>query len=120
MERRIYYDEVEGLIVEWLETTSTLLLDMRTNKRFQKRSSAWKFRTLEDVALVVNPCDLSSEQAVQDNTMEAEEIKDENDPAFFPLMLHVLSSVPVVLHAVGGDGSPLDIGARLYMSSYFR
>eukprot|EP00268_Persea_americana_P031034 TRINITY_DN3011_c0_g1_i2.p1 TRINITY_DN3011_c0_g1~~TRINITY_DN3011_c0_g1_i2.p1 ORF type:complete len:1106 (-),score=254.73 TRINITY_DN3011_c0_g1_i2:667-3984(-) len=120
MERRIYYDEVEGLIVEWLETTSTLLLDMRTNKRFQKRSSSWKFRTLEDVALVVNPCDLSSEQAVQDSTMEAEEIQDENDPAFFPLMLHVLSSVPVVLHAVGGDGSPLDIGARLYMSSYFR
>lgn len=119
MERRIYYDEIEGLIIEWLETTSTLVLDLRTNKRFQKRSSSGKCRTLEDAALVVNPCDLSSEQSLQDNTKEAEAIQDGNYPAVFPLTLQVLSSVPVVLYAVGGDGSPLDIGARLYMSSYF-
>ncbi|PWZ26166.1 DIS3-like exonuclease 2 [Zea mays] len=32
MEQRIYYDEVEGLSVEWLEVTGTLVLDACRNK----------------------------------------------------------------------------------------
>lgn len=40
-------------------------------------------------------------------------------PAAFPLVLHHLSSVQVALHAVGGDDGPVDIGVRLYASSYF-
>lgn len=121
MERRIYYDEVEGLIVEWLETTSTLVLDIFRNKRLLKKSNPGKYRSLEDVAWVVNPYDLSSETAVCGSSIEnGDKVEDENSPAVFPLTLQLQSSVPVVLHAVGGDGNPLDIGARLYLSSYFR
>ncbi|XP_077214162.1 ribonuclease II/R family protein [Tasmannia lanceolata] len=138
MERRIYYDDVDGLIVEWLETTSTLVLGLCTNKRFQKRGGPGKYRRLEDVALVVNPCDLNSDQVVVEESnhkVETTQVgptrvapkgtlgvseKNGTDPAVFPLTLRLLSYVPIVLHAVGGDCGPLDIGARLYLSSYFR
>lgn len=39
------------------------------------------------------------------------------EPAVFPLTVRILSTISVVLHAVGGNG-PHDIGARLYVSSY--
>ncbi|KAL5992396.1 hypothetical protein ACLOJK_013313 [Asimina triloba] len=138
MERRIYYDEVEGLIVEWLETTSTLVLDLCANKKFPRRGSAGKYRALEEVVLVVSPSDLNANALLKDllhekgennakgasNAMQvnkpAVSDKDEPCPAVFPLTLHHLSSVPVALHAVGGDGSPFDVGARLFLSSYRR
>ena len=44
----------------------------------------------------------------------------EIEPAVFPLTVRLLSTIPVALHAVGGNDGPLDIGTRLYMSSYFR
>nr|KYP44583.1 DIS3-like exonuclease 2 [Cajanus cajan] len=96
IERRIYYDEVEGLTVEWLETTSTLVLSMCNNRcAFRKGSS--------------NKEPISGSDSVET----------EIDPAVFPLTVRVLSTIPVALHAVGGDDGPLDIGVRLYMSSYF-
>lgn len=109
IERRIYYDEVESLAVEWLETTSTLVLDLLKVKRPRKLYNWRKFRPVEDAALVVYPS--------EDN--EAAERK-EPSPAMFPLVLRLLSTVPVALHAIGGDDGPLDIGARLYTCSYFR
>ncbi|KAL1830193.1 hypothetical protein ACET3Z_008605 [Daucus carota] len=39
IERRIYYDEVEGLTAEWLDATCTLVLSLSTSKRFQRRGS---------------------------------------------------------------------------------
>ncbi|GAB2235200.1 hypothetical protein Droror1_Dr00027694 [Drosera rotundifolia] len=114
IERRIYYDEVEGLMVEWLETTSTLVLYFFPNRHAQRRGSPSKFRPLEDVALLVSPCDLMSE------TMEASSSTGDPDPAVFPMTVHLLSTIPVALHAVGGDYGPLDIGARLYVSSYLK
>ncbi|KAF8377034.1 hypothetical protein HHK36_030406 [Tetracentron sinense] len=141
IERRINYDEVEGLRIEWLETTSTLVLDICMNKRSQRRGSPSRWRALEDVAWVISPCDLKTKQVVFGNTCEdggtqlggatGVPFKDpepihnpgisdgETDPAVFPLTVQILSTIPVALHAVGGDGEPLDIGARLYMSSYF-
>lgn len=44
----------------------------------------------------------------------------ELEPAVFPMTVSVLSTIPVAVHAVGGEDGPLDIGARLYTSSYFR
>ena len=41
-------------------------------------------------------------------------------PAVLPLVIQYLSEIPVVLHAIGGEDSALDIGVRLYMSSYFK
>jgi len=55
MERRIYYDEVEGLSVEWLEATGTLVLDACRNKPAQRRGNQMKSRPIEEVAMVVNP-----------------------------------------------------------------
>ncbi|KAL2317774.1 hypothetical protein Fmac_031650 [Flemingia macrophylla] len=136
IERRIYYDEVEGLTVEWLETTSTLVLSMCTNNRCAfRRGSSNKWRAFEEVALLTCPYNLKvsmdnsniSDEKVGDSVtvMDRELMsgsassETEIDPVVFPLTVRVLSTIPVALHAVGGDDGPLDIGVRLYMSSYF-
>jgi DIS3-like exonuclease 2 len=108
VEQRIYYDEVEGLIAEWLESTSTLILSLcTTHKRFKKRTSA--FRPIDEVALLTSPSD--------NNISDLSETKIE--PSVFPLTLKLFSSIPVALHAYGGDGRSLGIGARLYATSYY-
>ncbi|RDX66090.1 DIS3-like exonuclease 2, partial [Mucuna pruriens] len=117
IERRIYYDEVEGLTVEWLETTSTLVLRMCTNRCAFRRG---KWRAFEEATLLTCPCNL---EVTMDNSKQSDGRSDtsetEIDPAVFPLTVRLLSTIPVALHAVGGDDGPLDIGVRLYMSSYF-
>ncbi|CAN6583898.1 unnamed protein product [Malus baccata var. baccata] len=126
VERRIYYDEVEGLMVEWLDATSTLVLNLCSNRRSHRRGSPGKWRALEDVALVVRPYDLKAELGGTGNSSkEGAVVQDvgvathsEIDAVVFPLTLRVLSTFPVVLHAIGGDDGPVDIGARLYVSSY--
>ncbi|XP_051129384.1 DIS3-like exonuclease 2 isoform X2 [Andrographis paniculata] len=121
IERRIYYDEVEGLIVQWLEATSTLVLSQSSHKRLGRRSSPGKCKTLEEAVLIVNPADpnLESKSSQDFEGGEGEPKTCGDEPAFFPLTIHLLSTIPVALHAVGGDDGPLDIVARLYVSSYF-
>ncbi|KAL2497232.1 Inactive exonuclease DIS3L2 [Abeliophyllum distichum] len=132
IERRIYYDEVEGLKVEWLENTSTLVLSQFINKRSNRRSSPGKFRPLDEVALIADPCDLKPEMDLSEwedkedgeSQIDSEILKSgiseiiNIEPAVFPLTVRLLSTIPVALHAVGGDDGPLDIGTRLYISSY--
>ncbi|KAA8538508.1 hypothetical protein F0562_028121 [Nyssa sinensis] len=139
IERRIYYDEVEDLMVEWLDSTSTVILNLFTNKRFHKRGTLGKYRMLEDVALVTSPCELKpvlNLSEARGNEGGSSPIEGDTDvlsgdrapisdvieiePTVFPLTVHLLSTIPVALHAVGGDDGPLDIGVRLYMNSYFR
>ncbi|XP_062146573.1 DIS3-like exonuclease 2 isoform X3 [Alnus glutinosa] len=138
MERRIYYDEVESLTVEWLEATSTLVLNLCPNKHSSRRGSPGRWKALEDVAFVVRPYDLevelgvfggSSNEQIGDTGFVAQNLEPvcksditntEVDPGVFPLTVHLLSTIPVTLHAVGGDDGPIDIGVRLYMSSYLR
>ncbi|XP_054797159.1 DIS3-like exonuclease 2 isoform X2 [Prosopis cineraria] len=131
IERRVYYDEVPGLTVEWLDATSTLVLSMCTDKRAFRRGSPGKWRAFEEVVLLACPCNLkdsndgiNESDAVKMGDMDLSSRSDssgtEIDPAVFPLTLRVLATVPVALHAVGGDDGPLDIGVRLYMSSYLR
>ncbi|XP_057504637.1 DIS3-like exonuclease 2 [Actinidia eriantha] len=129
IERRIYYDEVEELTVEWLDATSTLVLSLSAHKRFQRRGSPGKYGTLEDVALVTSPCELALDLPEDNGNKECAEGNIEQkssctnateiEPAVFPLTVCLLSTIPVALRAVGGDDGPLDIGTRLYMSSYF-
>ncbi|KAF7114273.1 hypothetical protein RHSIM_RhsimUnG0094900 [Rhododendron simsii] len=122
IERRIYYDEVEDLTAEWLDNTSTLVLNLSSHKRFQRRGSPGKWRTAEDVALITCPLELALDFPGDGAPGSISGISDaiEVEPAVFPLTVQLLSTIPVALHAVGGDDGPLDIGARLYMSSYFR
>ncbi|XP_042484421.1 DIS3-like exonuclease 2, partial [Macadamia integrifolia] len=143
IERRIYYDDVDGLTAEWLETTSTLVLDLCKNRRPYKRGSPGKCKALEDVMWVISSCDLKPNQFAFENSVPEEgtnqgvgaihvasEEQDprfksgisdasEIEPAVFPITVQVFSTVPVVMLAIGGDDGPLDIGARLYMTSYF-
>lgn len=134
IERRIYYDEVESLMVEWLDATSTLILSQSTKKRFNRRGSPGKHRTLHDIAVVVSPSDshqvltsfaendpceehpesLSKEEQLNSGCSEVPIV----EPAVFPLTLHLLSNVSVVLEATGGDDGPVDVVAKLYVSSY--
>ncbi|KAL6633525.1 hypothetical protein ACP70R_026196 [Stipagrostis hirtigluma subsp. patula] len=133
MERRIYYDEVEGLSVEWLEATGTLVLDACRNKHLQRRGTQVKCRAFEEVAMLVNPSEsmLSEEDeesgATEPGSCTAKSVLLSDDavkahaaPAVLPLVIHYLSDIPVVLHAIGGEDSAVDIGVRLYMSSYFK
>lgn len=135
VERRIYYDEVDGLTVEWLEATTTMVLSRSINKRCNRKGSPGKCRPLVEVALVVSPCDSKLRlnfPGQKDNCNENGGCKSEGglltrgtlqvtdvEPAVFPLTVRLLSTIPVALHAVGGDNGPVDIGARLYVSSYF-
>lgn len=123
-ERRIFYDEVDGLTAEWLEATSTLVLSQSTPKRSHRKSSPGKSKILEEVALVVNPVDLEFDTDIAEHS--GDKLCNSNsdmivvEPAVLPLTVHLLSTIPVVLHAVGGDDGPLDIVARLYLSSYIQ
>ncbi|KAI4307300.1 hypothetical protein L6164_030504 [Bauhinia variegata] len=137
IERRIYYDEVEGLTVEWLDVTSTLVLSMCPNRRGFRRGSLEKWRAFDEVAFLSCPCDLKIAMDVskeydggkvrdgitavdRENGSKSDNSEVDIEPAVFPLTVRVLSTIPVALHAVGGDDGPLDIGVRLYMSSYFK
>ncbi|XP_073124674.1 DIS3-like exonuclease 2 [Henckelia pumila] len=128
IERRIYYDETEGLTVEWLESTSTLILSHSLHKRSNRKTSPGKCKVLEEVALLINPTDLKLELDFLGHRGEEHEDSQENEligrnvrhePAVFPLTVNLLSKVPVALHGVGGDAGPINIVARLYISSYF-
>ncbi|KAE8715448.1 hypothetical protein F3Y22_tig00110174pilonHSYRG00465 [Hibiscus syriacus] len=128
IERRIHYDEVEGLTVEWLGSTSTLVLSLSGHKRLFKRGGPGNYMSLGNAAWVVNPYDLSMET---DSIDECDATctpkggaeptsKSRVDPGTFPLTVRMLSTIPVALYAIGGDDGPLEIGVRLYMSSYLK
>ncbi|XP_076957782.1 DIS3-like exonuclease 2 [Bidens hawaiensis] len=111
IERRIYYDEVDGLIAEWLDVTSTLVLNYHPTNRSHKKGSTNKLKTIEEIAMLTFPNNMASEPDTSKNSSI--------EPAVFPLVLHILSTIPVALHPIGGDDGPIDIGARLYTSLYF-
>lgn len=125
IERRIYYDEVEGLAVEWLEATSTLVLSICASRRSARRAGSGYYKALEEVAWVINPYDHNLEPDMESTkgcsaSQHSDAIsKFEINPSVFPLTVRLLSTIPVALHAIGGDDGPLDIGVRLFMSSYF-
>ncbi|KAG6422796.1 hypothetical protein SASPL_113177 [Salvia splendens] len=61
IERRIYYDEVDGITAEWLDATSTLVLS-HSHKRSNKKSSPGRSsKTVEEVALLVSPVEGESQ-----------------------------------------------------------
>lgn len=133
IERRIYYDEVDGLLAEWLEATGTLVLSF-SRKRSNKKSTPSKWRPFEDVALLVNPVDSMSEYEINATDkplstapgMESGKSQslvsissNDIEPPMLPLTVRVFSKIPVVLYAVGGEDGPLDIDAKLFLCSYF-
>ncbi|XP_038718373.1 DIS3-like exonuclease 2 isoform X2 [Tripterygium wilfordii] len=131
VERRIYYDDIEGMTAEWLEATSTLLLNFCAYKRSYRRSGFGYNRTLDDVAWLVSPTDPRFELGMSgDGSRECDSALSARcldpgsnsgiEPAVFPLTVRLLATIPVALLAIGGDDGPLDVGVRLYMSSYFR
>ncbi|KAF2296667.1 hypothetical protein GH714_001036 [Hevea brasiliensis] len=127
IERRIYYEEVEGLTVEWLEATSTLVLNLCAYKRTFRRAGLGNYRALNEIAWVVNPCNLNVEPGavgkianecspthLDKNNLASQHVDPvsecEIDPLVFPVTVHLLSTIPVALRAVGGDDGPIDIG----------
>lgn len=81
MERRIYYDEIEGLSAEWFEATGTLVLSFSSekpthNKKYGQTRGKPK-RTVADVAFLVNPTNTLSanlqEETYEDLIQEVED-----------------------------------------------
>ena len=97
--------DVEGLDVEWLENTSTLVLHLHASRRGQRKPNI-----LKEIALITDP----SGSTGFDQKSDGREVL----PAVLPLTLQPLSTFPVVLHAAGGEGKCPEIGVRLYLSSY--
>eukprot|EP01018_Ginkgo_biloba_P005533 Gb_17335 [translate_table: standard] len=143
MEQRIYFDEIEGLAAEWFEATGTLLLDFSSGRISQQKKNNGKHRTLEDVAIVVNPTNPinsnKEQETYEDILLEIEErlkgdllasdqtdfdlkdlsnYKEDVEPAVLPLTLRLLSTVPVSVHAVGGENTSPDFAFRLFLSTY--
>ncbi|KAI4388068.1 hypothetical protein MLD38_000436 [Melastoma candidum] len=92
IERRIQYDDVERLIVEWLEFTSTVVISLSPYK--SRRSYLSKCpRALKDVALIIPTADDFGSVGGQkgDDPSPDSEI----DPCVFPLTIRILSTIPV-------------------------
>lgn len=113
--------------MDWLYETSTLVLSESSQDWSQCGSSPGGCRIIEEVALIVNPadpnCEVKSSDQFGGEDGEPEWWGDTPDtilcePAFFPLTVNLLSTIPVVVHAIGGDDGPLDIVARLYICSF--
>lgn len=141
MERRVYYEDTEGLTVEWFNMTGTVILDLMPQRSFKKEKQG-RGRAFTDVAYLVNPaysCDdtevlkdvVSSMQEGQqvnanlgdESVLEFKEGTDADkkpEAAVLPLTLRLLAPVPVQVFAIGGDSRPLDIAVRLYLSSYLQ
>lgn len=106
------------MTVEWLEATSTLVLSLCAHRRSSRKGAPGYDRAINEAACIISPCDLSVESGTKaNNTLE---LNQEIAPEVFPLTIRQLSTIPVALHAVGGDDGPIDIGIRLYISSYLR
>jgi DIS3-like exonuclease 2 len=81
MERRIYYEEIEGVNAEWFAATGTLVLDISPPTVPKKWSNDSKpgrqQRTVADIATVVNPTDSigssPEEESYEDIIREVEE-----------------------------------------------
>ncbi|KAI4320615.1 hypothetical protein MLD38_034075 [Melastoma candidum] len=113
IERRIHYDNVDRLIVEWLEFTSTLVISLSPDK--SRRSYLSKtLRSLEDVTLIIPTADEFGSVGGQ----KGDDLPPVIHPCVFPLTIQIMSTIPVALRAVGGDDGPIDISARLYTTSY--
>lgn len=109
------------------------MLSISPTKRAFRRGATNKWKALSEAVLLACPYDLKvkMDNRNQNEGMEVDSVvsgmnkhhisrSDTGiEPAFFPLTVHPLSTIPVALHAVGGDAGPLDFGVRLYMSSYF-
>jgi DIS3-like exonuclease 2 len=81
MERRIYYEEIEGVNAEWFAATGTLVLDISpptVPKNWSNDSKPGRpQRTVADIATVVNPTDSigssPEEESYEDIIREVEE-----------------------------------------------
>lgn len=90
------------------------MLSYCPNNRSHKKGGTTKFRTIGEAAMLMFPHDMILEPDMHRSSKSAH-----IEPVVFPLVLHILSTIPVAVHLIGGDDGPIDIGARLYMNSYF-
>ncbi|KAK4789407.1 hypothetical protein SAY86_020726 [Trapa natans] len=119
IEKTICYDDVEGLTVEWLEATSTVILTFGDGS-LHVASPTRKIRMLEECVMVKSPLELDpGPSGISASSSSALYSGLEIQPLVFPITVGLLSTVPVVLHAVG-EGACVDISARLYGSSYLK
>uniref|UniRef100_A0A804J673 Uncharacterized protein n=2 Tax=Musa acuminata subsp. malaccensis TaxID=214687 RepID=A0A804J673_MUSAM len=118
---RIYFGKVDGLTVEWTETTGTLVLIALKTKPSQRSDLSEKCHVIEDVVLmmshyqIVTPEDQNECISTTTSCCNREGNVTATAPLCFPLVIRVLSTIPVAVHDVGGSKGHVHIMARLYM-----
>ncbi|CAL9102346.1 unnamed protein product [Musa acuminata var. zebrina] len=118
---RIYFGKVDGLTVEWTETTGTLVLIALKTKPSQRSDLSEKCHVIEDVVLmmshyqIVTPEDQNEYIFTAMSCCNRESNVTVTAPLCFPLVIRVLSTIPMVVHAIGGSKGHVHIMARLYI-----
>lgn len=109
------------MTVEWSETTGTLVLNALKTKPVQRSDLSGKCRVIEDVVLMMSHCQIVTPEdkneciSTAPSCCNRESNVTATAPLCFPLVIRVLSTIPVAVHAVGGSKGRVRIVARLYM-----
>ncbi|CAL9161061.1 unnamed protein product [Musa hybrid cultivar] len=118
---RIYFGKVDGLTVEWTETIGTLVLIALKTKPSQRSDLSEKCRVIEGVVLMMSHCQIVTPEdqneciSIATSCCNREGNITATTPLCFPLVIRVLSTIPVAVHVVGESEGHVHIMARLYM-----
>ncbi|URE00608.1 RNB [Musa troglodytarum] len=121
IEKMIYFGEVEGLAVTWIATTDTLVLDTLNTKPLQRRHLTKSCRSIEDIVLMMNQCRMVTPEDKNKcinsapSSYNTQSNVTATPPLCFPLMIRVLSIVPVAIYAISEYNGHVNIEARLCM-----
>ncbi|CAD5171361.1 unnamed protein product [Musa acuminata subsp. malaccensis] len=119
--RRIYFDEVEGLAVKWIATTSILVLSTPNTEPSQRSHLPRSCCEIEDIGLTMSQCRIvTPEDKNKCITIAPSSYNTESDvtvtPALrFHLVIRVLSIVLVVIHAIIEHNGHVNFEAKLYI-----
>lgn len=99
LERRIYFEDLQGAQAEFFESTRTVVISEARESGRSAKKAARKAAAVEEYG------DALAEDAAAIGV----------EPAVLPMTLRMLSSVPVVCYAITGNNRPMDIGVRLFL-----
>ncbi|CAL9045210.1 unnamed protein product [Musa banksii] len=117
----IYFDEVEGLAIKWIATTSILVLSTPNTEPSQRSHLPRSCCEIEDIGLTMSQCQIvTPEDKNKCITIAPSSYNIESDvtvtpPLSFYLVIGVLSIIPVAIHAIIEHNGHVNFEAKLYI-----